>query len=61
MDYIEMTDEEYKEFCKQQEEQKTRNGPLRGPGETFYSELSAGAQSFDAKYSDQFYRMVVKR
>ena len=61
VDYLELTDAEYEEFCACEEALKIRNSQLREEGETLFSELKAGALSFDKKFGDQFYRMVVKR
>ena len=45
---------------KKAEERKRKNSKKRQEGETFNSELMAGALSFDAKYGEEFYKKVVE-
>ena len=61
MNVLEITDAEYDAFCAREEALKITNHQLRKEGETLSSELKAGAVSFDKKFKDEFYRMVVKR
>ena len=46
---------------KKYEERKRTNCKSREDGETFGSELIAGALSFDAIYGEEFYYKVVKQ
>ena len=56
-----ITLEDIEAHIKRDEEKKRKNSKHRKDGETFGSELIAGALSFDAIYGDEFYSKAVKQ
>ena len=55
-----ITLEDIKAHLEKDEIMKTKNSKKRKDGETFGSELIAGAKSFDELYGDEFYNLAVK-
>lgn len=56
-----ITVQDIEEYLKKDEERKRVNHKIRKEGETFGSELMAGAFSFDANLGEEFYNKVVMR
>ena len=56
-----ITLEDIEVHLQKDKERKRKNHKIRKDGETFGSELIAGALSFDAIYGEEFYNKAVKQ